>query len=352
MTVDLGFVEKTESWRLESRFFPSKVGGKPAWLDLKNIPTAKDLQCEYCGEPCIFLCQIYAPYEDNETAFHRTVYVFVCKKYGCCRSNQNGNVKVFRSQLPRNNPFYPSEPPLEESNWRTDINVERWTKTCFVCGILAPSHCSKCKTTNYCCRAHQVYDWKMGHEQSCGTKIKANREILFPEYEVIMETEDSDGTNSDQDSLEEEGRKEEQEIRKYEEMSKAGQVGSFQDEDVLKELQNMANYMEDETFTEFRSTIDKYPDQIVRYHRGGQVLYIASENKADKIPKCAECSGDRQFEFQIMPQLLNFLALDNTLACIDWGILAIYTCVKSCTLKQGYCKEFLWKQDIVQGNLD
>ena len=123
MTVDLGFVEKCESWQLESRFFPSKVGGKPAWLDLKNIPGEKDLLCKYCREPCIFLCQIYAPYEDNEDAFHRTIFVFICKKVECSKLNENGNLKVFRSQLPRINEFYSSEPPVEQNDWRIDIGM-------------------------------------------------------------------------------------------------------------------------------------------------------------------------------------------------------------------------------------
>lgn len=348
MTVDLGFVEKCEPWRLESRFFPSKVGGKPAWLNLKNIPNAKDVECEYCGDPCIFLCQIYAPYEENEAAFHRSIFVFICKNLECCKPNENGNLKIFRSQLERNNPFYPSEPPVEESTWRTDISVEQWTKACYVCGISAPHHCAKCKTTNYCCRAHQLYDWKEGHKESCGTTVKANQKILFPEYEVVIETEDNNSVNSDEDNLE----KEKEEVEKYEEMKKSGKAGTLQNEDVQSELLNLVNNKEDETFIEFRLIIDKYPDQILRYNRGGEVLYISSENKVKEVPKCAECGADRQFEFQIMPQLLNFMGFKDTFKCIDWGILAIYTCTKSCTSKQGYSKEFVWKQDITQGNPD
>lgn len=121
MAIDLGFVQTCESWRLTSRFFPSKVGGKPAWLELKNIPGKNDLECEYCNDACVFLCQIYAPYEEDAKAFHRTIYVFICKNVDCCRPNQNGNLKVFRSQLSRVNIFYPSEPPVEQKDWRTDI---------------------------------------------------------------------------------------------------------------------------------------------------------------------------------------------------------------------------------------
>ncbi|XP_043257431.1 programmed cell death protein 2 [Colletes gigas] len=349
MTIDLGFVETCESWRLESRFFPSKVGGKPAWLNLKDVPGERDLQCEYCKEPCTFLCQIYAPYEDNETAFHRTIYVFICKKLECCKVNKNGNLKVFRSQLPRVNEFYPSEPPIEENDWRNDISVNRWIKTCHVCGILAPTHCSKCKHINYCCRSHQIYDWKSGHKECCGINkgTARNSSLLFPEYEIIIEPEDGKEDNDANISEEDE-----EEIKKYETMVEKGEAGTFQNEDVQTELLSLANQNEDETFLEFRLATDKYPDQILRYNRGGEILYISIENKVSEIPKCSDCNGERQFEFQIMPQLLNFLNFENPLKCIDWGILAVFTCKTSCVPKYGYSTEYIWKQDIVENNLD
>ncbi|XP_033325956.2 zinc finger protein RP-8 [Megalopta genalis] len=349
MPVDLGFVEKCDAWRLECRFFPSKVGGKPAWLNLRDIPGEKDLRCEYCQEPCIFLCQIYAPYEDNETAFHRTIYVFICKKPECCKLNENGNLKVFRSQLPRTNEFYSSEPPVEEPDWRTDLNTSKWVKTCQVCGIYASNHCSKCKQVNYCCRIHQVFDWKSTHKESCGTNryVVTNSKILFPEYEIIIETEDEKEDNNEINS-----EKEKEEIEKYENMLEKGETGTFQDEDVQTELLSMAKQKEDETFAEFRLTVDKYPDQILRYDRGGKILYISGESKIDEVPKCLECNQERQFEFQIMPQLLNFLNLEDTLKCIDWGILTIFTCKNSCPSKNGYSAEYVWKQDIIETNSD
>ena len=32
---------------------------------------------------------------------------------------------------------------------------------------------------------------------------------------------------------------------------------------------------------------------------------------AEDIPRCENCGGERQFEFQIMPQLLHFLRVDE-----------------------------------------
>lgn len=49
-----------------------------------------------------------------------------------------------------------------------------------------------------------------------------------------------------------------------------------------------------------------------------------------------------------MPQLLNFLDLKDDVRCLDWGILAVFTCKQSCIPKDKYIKEYIWKQDIVQ----
>lgn len=53
-----------------------------------------------------------------------------------------------------------------------------------------------------------------------------------------------------------------------------------------------------------------------------------------------------------MPQLLNFLNFKDIVNSLDWGILAVFTCKKSCVPKDKYVKEFIWKQDIVQEKED
>ncbi|XP_012231809.1 programmed cell death protein 2 isoform X2 [Linepithema humile] len=344
MTVELGFIKKSEPWQLESRFFPSKAGGKPAWLDLKHLPDKSDLECEYCSDPCLFLCQVYAPYEEDANAFHRTIYIFICKNAGCCKPNQSGNLKVFRSQLGRDNIFYPIGAPVDQENWGKDIDISLWTKTCRVCGILAHSRCAKCKVTNYCCRGHQTYDWKNGHKYTCGIKENNDNSFLFPQYEITITFDDSDEEDMEQGDL----KTEQIEIEKYNEMVRNDKAGTLQHENVNDDLLQMASNEKDETFTEFRMKIDNYPDQILRYDRGGKILYISSHNQVTNIPKCPECDGDRQFEFQIMPQLLNFLNFKDIVNCLDWGILAVFTCKKSCIPKDKYVKEYIWKQDIVQ----
>ena len=167
--VDLGFVETTENWRLFSCFFPSKFGGKPAWLALKPLPNCDDLKCGTCGKPCVFLMQVYAPVDNTATCFHRTVYLFICKDPACSQQNDSSNFVALRCQLPRQNEFYSSDPP----NYSTfDQNQEhscaaKLEDLCVVCGCAGSKRCAKCHTAAYCSKEHQTVDWKAGHKRNC-----------------------------------------------------------------------------------------------------------------------------------------------------------------------------------------
>lgn len=44
-----------------------------------------------------------------------------------------------------------------------------------------------------------------------------------------------------------------------------------------------------------------------------------------------------------MPQLLNHLKRPD----IDWGVIVVYTCEKSCDTNGEYAIEFVYKQDIL-----
>lgn len=57
--IDLGFLEKCEKpWLLINTYFPSKVGGRPSWLDVEAIPSNDRLKCTECGIQLAFLCQV------------------------------------------------------------------------------------------------------------------------------------------------------------------------------------------------------------------------------------------------------------------------------------------------------
>ena len=57
----------------------SKVGGIP-YLD-NDILLANKKSCSYCGDQLVFVCQVYAPVNDEHA---RTLYIFACNKKQCC----------------------------------------------------------------------------------------------------------------------------------------------------------------------------------------------------------------------------------------------------------------------------
>ena len=74
----LGFVQKASDAKALLRHrFPSKVGGRPAWLDPVDLPRENQLRCPSTNRLMRFLLQIYAPVFELDQAFHRTIFLFV-----------------------------------------------------------------------------------------------------------------------------------------------------------------------------------------------------------------------------------------------------------------------------------
>uniref|UniRef100_A0A182ILC0 Uncharacterized protein n=1 Tax=Anopheles atroparvus TaxID=41427 RepID=A0A182ILC0_ANOAO len=344
--VDLGFLETSEPWLLTNKFFRSKVGGKPAWLELKNLPKPDELQCEQCKEPLTFLCQVYAPAEENETSFHRTLFVFVCATAACNQSAtpEARSIKVLRSQLARQNEFYDYDPPDETAE---SPAIKSPVPLCVVCGCHGPKLCSRCKSVNYCSSSHQRRDWKAGHKAVCSeegvtrqtTQTAEASLILLPQFEIITEPEEYE---SKAKLSEEEIEK--RQMEEYEQLKHEGKVGTLDDLPEAELDQYSADQVEDKTFDKFKARIAADPDQVLRYERRGKPLWL-SPVVPKEIPSCSQCTGPRVFEFQIMPQLLNSLANDS----LDWGTLVCYTCERSCNI-EGYVEEFIYRQDVLNLN--
>ncbi|XP_041108734.1 programmed cell death protein 2 [Polyodon spathula] len=352
--VELGFVEEFESFSLRSKQFHSKVGGRPAWLSQLGLPSPSELSCQKCGQPSAFLLQVYAPIPGQARSFHRTCFVFCCKNTACYSHNDSRCFKVYRSQLPRKNDFYSYDPPVEEEAadiHSTDseiLQLGSGVKLCRVCGCLGPKSCSRCHSANYCSREHQTIDWKAGHKKECSKNGEVgvsllDHKFLFLEYEVVTEPEELQLEADGDGQIEEEQLKEMQTY--LESKPPAGDVLDSVDE---RDLEAMAEHesKESKVFEKFKRRTAIEPEQVLRYCRMGHPLWVSDENvpKETDIPNCL-CGAKRLFEFQIMPQLLNYLKVDSPEASIDWGTLAVYTCADSCDQGNKYTAEFIVKQD-------
>lgn len=338
--VVLGFLEEAESWQLLSNQFPSKVGGRPAWLSQADLPTVSELQCEKCKLPTVFLLQVYAPITEYDRSFHRTLFVFCCKTPACYTRNDNTCFKVYRCQLPRKNDFYPFDPPPEEKPEQL-VNehqvLDSGLKLCRLCGCLGQKACSRCHSVTYCCKEHQTIDWKNRHKKECNIESSQSSEepssFLFPEWELVTDPEELPAKDEEL-----------HEAHSLDQESMACLNNGLED----SELESMALHetQDSKVFQKFKKRIANEPQQVLRYCKEGSPLWVSAEHvpREEDVPECP-CGAKRVFEFQIMPQLLNHLKVDTTDASIDWGTVAIYTCADSCDQGTKYPAEFIWKQD-------
>ncbi|XP_036171891.1 programmed cell death protein 2 isoform X2 [Myotis myotis] len=288
---ELGFAEVAPAWRLRSQQFPSKVGGRPAWLGEAGLPGPAELACSLCGRPLAFVLQLYAPLPGRADAFHRGLFLFCCRAPPCC-----AGLRVFRNQLPRKNDFYSHEPPSEdpppETGESVRLQLQSGAQLCRVCGCLGPKTCSRCRQAHYCSKDHQAVDWRCGHKQACRQAGNVDNTIpdhnfLFPEFEIVIETEDEITPEVSE---------------KEDEPEIIGSMG----EAPAEELESMAKHesREDKIFQEFKNKIALEPEQILRYGRGLAPIWISGENvpQEEDIPDCP-CGAKRIFEFQVKPGL-------------------------------------------------
>ena len=316
--VELGFIERASPEELTSPFFPSKVGGKPAWLDPTHLPTPEDIACNVCGVPRSFLLQIYAPLPDTPGAFHRTFFLFMCLNPSCHQHNDGCGFRVFRCQLPKKNPFYDenSEDEGESECTEDDLTVQSdheevhesveggipsshnsiLTSTgvsssettvdaglsqmkpsepiplCVVCGCAGPKKCGRCKMECYCSKQHQTHDWKNGHKLFCSDLASGKCKpsdvtydpsygVCLPEFEVVTEEEPAVKEGKVED------RKEEERMRDYQKFVQSGKYcspskeGGKQARGVMEKAESDAK--SDRVFNAFRRRVAMEPEQVM-----------------------------------------------------------------------------------------
>lgn len=90
----------------------------------------------------------------------------------------------------------------------------------------------------------------------------------------------------------------------------------------------------DAVFSRFMKKISQCPQQILRYCRGGEPLFISEPppDMARVVPACSSCGGSRAFELQLMPALVSLLRRrdGDADAELEFGTVLVYTCVNSC----------------------
>ena len=407
--VHLGFVESIETVeQLEQVAFRSpnynhwdggQLGGCPNWLDPQHIPYGP-LRCVHNRNHILsFVCQIYAPVENEELlqqlqladrvvkvieplppssqetppetsppprperAFHRALFVFACAE--CCLEPAPGNgntsnnnnkckpasVRVLRSQLPQDNPYYPKDPEAlsydELNKWKAHQVVSSLPSSssscstsgrepvylCQVCGLRATY---KCPLQNmfFCCQPHQKEYYQYIHRPQQQQKDEPAQFVqelpsLYPIAEIVVEEEPQQQQDGDQeDSVENTA-------------TTMGGLSNSEDDDDDKNLEQgdlnrmvmgksvggVGGGVTDPVTLAFLERCRREPDQVMRYHRwplqqsssqqqeesssSPPVWWFRQDDQPatnqSSIPPCELCGAPRQFEFQLMPQMLHYL---------------------------------------------
>jgi len=362
--VTLGFLDDPEdAAELCSAAFPSKAGGKPAWLDLERLPAKEAVACGACGVQMVLLLQVHAPLSRvRASAVLRSVFVFVCR--GC------NTYRALRCQLPDTNPFYP--PDSARTATPALLSGARVAPVCDVCGCAGPLVCSRCHVARYCGQHHQRLAWNSGHSRLCAPNadpaalhsVPRDPGLLFPEHIIVHDDEPlrdpplsadprteahvqqllaQHNAATASSSLHTEGEEEEEEDEERGVMSavKAAEAAT----------------VEDPEFHAFSQRMRRAPEQVLRYlHNVGaaedgdpllEPLWCASEGRPTAVPACELCGAPRVAEFQIMPQLLYLLHVPAD-SNLDFGTIVVYACSASCdppaSYPSAYIPEFVWVQ--------
>jgi len=352
---DLGFLEEREdTTSLHAIYFPSKVGGKPEWLD-PSVNPKQMVEANETKRRMDFLLQIYAAndVEDslNTNAFHRTIYVFT--SIDGDKVFEKGKVRAVRSQLARVNEFYGTTPaPRRGVRESDDLRVEEMIRE-----FEAKKRAIETKVKMTLSGGNGSESKEEEEEMKMKTKTKnENENTVYPEFEIVVEPE-SDADEASCSSMDSEGvvadTNDDDNKKTSANTNKKKMFQSIGDEAItetdLKEIASGVIDSDAQRLATFSVKLAKFPDQVLRYcpAQNAKAMWPSKSLAPDdrNIPDCPRCRGKRRFEFQILPTIVSFIVPKESVelndSSLDFGSIAVYTCSKSCALEGEYAEEYV-----------
>ena len=239
------------------------VGGSPIWLDFSENVDEDLLYCEVCETHMTFLLQLYVPKDTLEHAYHRAIFVFICL------TSHEGNIKILRQQLTKDNPYYDCENPKHAHN-----------------------------------------DIKLG-------KVLTHARVIEFEAETISDSKVNETCIAAQNLFE---------IKNDED----SQISQDDLNKIVQSFHNEINLENNDLFNEFNRRISYFPGQIIRFCSDSKMGNPLIFNEKKFIKKqCESCREIMEFEFQIMPQIWSILNLEEPVTQI-FDSLIVFSCPKSC----------------------
>ncbi|KAK2392887.1 programmed cell death protein [Trifolium repens] len=257
------------------------------------------------------------------------LFVFMCPSMTCLLRDQHEqwkhnpeklcrSVKVFRYQLPRNNPFYLSECPKYDGS---DKPTGSGAALCDWC-------------VRYCSEKHQTMSWRAGHKIACqqikvsspvcgpnknGTTSLESRKVgnkrMWPKFEIIEDQSECNGDKSEDNTL------------------ASSLILRNRSDDTMNSLMDSFQGDDDKrSWAHFQERIAKAPEQALRYYRNSNSKTIwpilSGRPSKDDIAKCIYCGGSMCCEFK------------NEMNSLDWASIVVYACEASCEASLPYKHEY------------
>ncbi|XP_053742273.1 programmed cell death protein 2-like [Synchiropus splendidus] len=315
--------------RHHSSFLTNKVGGPPDWCPgfVPEVPL-----CGRCGASLAHVVQIYCPLAASP--YNRTLNVFACLGSECSGLSESWRVLRSQSLEVKAAPQTPEPVPAQSA---TD-----WCESADDWGMEDDEWGGAAKESPKRER-QEAEEGSSAMAKGGPAEISNSLQDLHlsevsasaPEFRSffisVMEESDLDGDDEELDHA--------QQLLKEYETREGVMVGDLVEEDggscAEESYEKMSTRHGDIAFSRFMKRISLCPQQILRYCRGSEPLYIAPPPPGlpQLLPCCSSCGGARTFELQLMPTLVSLLKRsdrNSTEAALEFGTVLVYTCKSSC----------------------
>jgi len=271
--------ETNRQRRFTRFFFPSKIGGRPAWLVPEKLPNLEtELSCKKCGNRLKFLMQVYASKgEDKESAFHRSIMLFVCTS---CQPNE---ARVFRAQLPRANPYYGMEPADTSTSEHTEQADPALAPLCCPRCVMptcdAPKPCSECKRLAKYKEGPSVFEEReVIVDGAAESEEEDGEDVLDSDGEVLDQSDEAIPADTGDPKIDKRLRA----LRKKVAQDPSTKVDRTE-EKVFEDFCTKRG-MKDEAFKKFQRFSGQNPGHVLRYELGGNPLWYAEPKQLGGPP--------------------------------------------------------------------
>lgn len=317
-----------------SSFLTNKIGGEPDWPPgiIRQIP-----HCSCCSAPLAHVVQVYCPMQGSP--YHRNLHVFACCQPGC--SGQPGSWTVLRSQcIETSNPSCPPQVAVPSAT--------AWCESADDWGMEGEEEGEELQDQSRDLQTEEIPAVCQMDVTSSLQKLSLVESKDIPVYRpfFISVVEESDLCGED-DELEHAKKL----LREYERREGIAVGGAEESSGSGEEKYEKTSAKHgDAVFFRFMKTVSVCPQQILRYWRHSEPLFISKppSKMSRVVSACRSCGEPRTFELQLMPALVSLLQRKDCRSVnkLEFGTVLVYTCTNSCWTAGSCCpvEEFCFVQ--------